>query len=295
GGIIPEEYAVEYVADRVETTATVWLGLTLGCARCHSHKFDPISQEEFYKFFAFFNNVPENGRAVKFGNSPPMIKAPKRAQEEQLDALKRKRDELERQAQAREPEIASAQAEWESSQRAATAFDWRCESHVVAHFGLEGTIAPTHGQPSAGPHFRDGKPRFVAGAVGSAVALDGRGYIDAGDLAGFGFYDKFTLSAWIRPSGARSGTIISRMADQPQGEGYSVVLERGKAQVNLVKRWLDDAIRVETENLIPAGRWMHLAVTYDGSRLAGGIRIYLDGKPAPFAVLLDELNQSFQT
>src|SRR5262249_23132605 len=53
GGIIPEEYAVEYVVDRVDTTATVWLGLTLACARCHSHKFDPIPQEDFYKVFAF--------------------------------------------------------------------------------------------------------------------------------------------------------------------------------------------------------------------------------------------------
>ena len=87
GGIIPEEYAVEYVVDRVDTTATVWLGLTLACARCHSHKFDPITQEEFYRFFAFFNNVPENGRAIKFGNSPPMIKTPTRAAAEQLDAL----------------------------------------------------------------------------------------------------------------------------------------------------------------------------------------------------------------
>ncbi len=78
GGIIPEEYAVEYVVDRVETTATVWLGLTLGCGRCHDHKFDPISQKEFYRVFAFFNNVPEQGRAIKYGNSPPFIPAPTR-------------------------------------------------------------------------------------------------------------------------------------------------------------------------------------------------------------------------
>ena len=85
GGIIPEEYAVEYVVDRVDTTATVWLGLTLGCARCHDHKFDPITQQEFYQFFAFFNNVPENGRAIKYGNSPPLIKTPTRAQQQELD------------------------------------------------------------------------------------------------------------------------------------------------------------------------------------------------------------------
>jgi hypothetical protein len=89
GGIIPEEYAVEYVVDRVETTATVWLGLTLGCARCHDHKFDPIRQKEFYQVFAYFNNVPERGKAVKYGNSPPLIPAPTREQEEHLTSLQR--------------------------------------------------------------------------------------------------------------------------------------------------------------------------------------------------------------
>ena len=87
GGIIPEEYAVEYVVDRVDTTATVWLGLTLACARCHSHKFDPVRQEEFYRFFALFNNIPEEGRALKYGNSPPYIKAPTRDQQQRLRQL----------------------------------------------------------------------------------------------------------------------------------------------------------------------------------------------------------------
>src|SRR5438552_11030965 len=88
GGIIPEEYAVEYVVDRVETTSTVWLGLTLGCTRCHDHKFDPFSQKEFYQLFAYFNNVPEQGRAIKYGNSPPYIKAPTRAQSKHPADLK---------------------------------------------------------------------------------------------------------------------------------------------------------------------------------------------------------------
>src|SRR6185503_4210146 len=73
GGIVPEEYAVEYVVDRVDTTSTVFLGLTLGCARCHNHKFDPFTQKEFYQLFAYFNNVPERGKAIKYGNSPPLI------------------------------------------------------------------------------------------------------------------------------------------------------------------------------------------------------------------------------
>jgi hypothetical protein len=89
-GIVPEEYAVEYVVDRVETASTVFLGLTMGCARCHNHKYDPISQKDFYSFYAFFNNVPEIGRGIKYGNSHPYFAAPTRDQESQLAALKAK-------------------------------------------------------------------------------------------------------------------------------------------------------------------------------------------------------------
>jgi mono/diheme cytochrome c family protein len=68
GGAIAEEYQVEYVVDRVEATSTAFMGMTMGCARCHSHKFDPISHKEFYQFFAFFNNVPEVGLDGRTGN-----------------------------------------------------------------------------------------------------------------------------------------------------------------------------------------------------------------------------------
>jgi hypothetical protein len=295
GGIIPEEYAVEYVVDRVDTTATVWLGLTIGCARCHSHKFDPVTQQDYYRLFAFFNNVPENGRAIKYGNSPPFIKAPTRAQQQELDRLQRRLAELGRELCQREPEIASAQSGWESSVLNRPAIDWSPDEHRVVHLRSSPDVNGSGREPIGPARFRDGRRRFTDGPVGRAIVLDGRGYLDAGDVAGFGFYDRFTLAAWIKPAGPRGGTIISRMVDQPQGEGYSVVLERGKVQVNLVKRWLDDATRVETKAAVPSDRWTHVAVTYDGSRVADGIRVYLDSVAAPLTVLLDELNQSFET
>jgi mono/diheme cytochrome c family protein len=77
GGSIPAEWAVEYVVDRIDTLGTIWLGLTIGCARCHDHKYDPISQREYYRLFAYFNNVPEWGLGPNNGNSPPFIKVPK--------------------------------------------------------------------------------------------------------------------------------------------------------------------------------------------------------------------------
>ena len=81
---------MEYVVDRVETTSTVFLGLTLGCARCHNHKYDPFSQKEFYQMFAYFNNVPELGRAMKYDNSPPVIPAPTAAQQAELKAFEQR-------------------------------------------------------------------------------------------------------------------------------------------------------------------------------------------------------------
>ena len=89
------------------------------------------------------------------------------------------------------------------------------------------------------------------------------------------------------------GTIVSRMTDAPRADGYYVMLAGGRVQVNLVKRWLDDSIRVETKSRIEPGEWRHVAVTYDGSRVASGIKVYLDGEPQPLQVHLDFINQSF--
>ena len=91
GGAIPEEYRTQYVFDRVDTTATVWLGLTVGCAKCHDHKFDPVSQREYYQLAAFFNSIEEEGLDGFTGNARPYLPAPDasqlRAERELLDAL----------------------------------------------------------------------------------------------------------------------------------------------------------------------------------------------------------------
>src|SRR6185436_19097589 len=90
-GVIDEEYRISYVADRVETTATVWLGLTVGCARCHDHKYDPITQREYYGLFAYFNNVPETGLVHDGDNPPPAISLPTAEQQRQLTELQAER------------------------------------------------------------------------------------------------------------------------------------------------------------------------------------------------------------
>jgi hypothetical protein len=293
GGIIPEEYAVEYVVDRVETTATVWLGLTFGCARCHDHKYDPFKQKEFYQLFAYFNNVPEHGRAIKYGNSPPMIKAPTPTQQRELREVDQKLAAAETRFKELQPRIAAAQAEWEKTLPPTPAVQWFPADRLRAHFALDGDTDERSGQARAAK-FQDGSAGYVPGKRGKAANLDGKRYVDAGNVGDFGYYDKFTLSAWIYPLGDR-GAIVTRMLDTDRASGYAVRLVKGKVQVNLVQRWLDDATHVETERTLAPDRWYHVAVTYDGSRLAAGIKIYVDGQPEKIKVLLDELNQTFQT
>jgi mono/diheme cytochrome c family protein len=137
GGIVPEEYAVEYVVDRVDTTATVWLGLTLGCARCHDHKFDPFSQREYYQLFAYFNNVPERGKAVKYGNSPPFILSPTRDQQAELVALERQLAAAEQSFAELADQVAASQHEWEQALLELPPYDWNLTDGLVSHFPFD--------------------------------------------------------------------------------------------------------------------------------------------------------------
>src|SRR5262245_44029445 len=115
GGAIPEEYHTAYVVDRVNTTATVWMGLTLGCCQCHDHKFDPFTQKDFYRLYAFFNNIPENGLDGNKGNAVPFIKVPTHDQEKKLAALRADIDAVTKKFAGPLPEVDAAQSAWEKS------------------------------------------------------------------------------------------------------------------------------------------------------------------------------------
>lgn len=112
GGRIAEESRVEYVVDRVDTTATVWMGLTMGCARCHDHKYDPLSQAEFYQFFAYFNNINERGNVDRGGNANPVMKLPTPEQDRRQATLIA--EQKKREAALRDATNGERQREWET-------------------------------------------------------------------------------------------------------------------------------------------------------------------------------------
>lgn len=289
GGIIPEEYQVEYVADRVDTTFAVWQGLTMGCARCHDHKYDPLSQKDYYRAFAWFNNLPESGRAIKEGNSPPFIKAPLPHQQQQWSQLQQRIDAADQLAEGTTAQLRTAVEQWRKTVDAPAEPEWSLTDGLLRHYACEGNLQDSVTEQQA--EVTAGSVKWASRSVGQAVVVDDVP-VETGDVAEFGYFDRFSLTAWIRPD-RLSGTVISRMIPEQQGTGYYVHLQEGKVQVNLVKRWLDDSIRVQSRMSLTAGEWVHLAVVYDGSRVASGIRLYLNGKEAPLQVVHDGLNQTF--
>jgi hypothetical protein len=125
GGAIPQEYHTAYVIDRVNTTSTVWLGLTVGCSQCHDHKYDPITQKDFYQLYAFFYNVPENGLDGSKGNAAPVMKAPTRAQQREMEELTARVPLLEKQLAADAPEVDAEQLAWEKTALTSEVIDWK--------------------------------------------------------------------------------------------------------------------------------------------------------------------------
>src|SRR5262249_54834656 len=95
----------------------VWMGLTLGCAQCHDHKYDPFTQKEFYRLYAYFNNLQENGIDGTAGNAVPLMKAPTEAQQPKLGQISHHRGEIQRQMEDRRKTVLSESSNWEEQLR----------------------------------------------------------------------------------------------------------------------------------------------------------------------------------
>ncbi|MBS0205458.1 MAG: DUF1553 domain-containing protein [Planctomycetes bacterium] len=302
GGIIPEEFRVEYVVDRVETTAAVWLGLTVGCARCHDHKYDPISQREFYQLFAFFNQVPEPGKYIRNDNSMPYLPAPTADQQLKLTALEMNRTAAERAWQAMEPAILEGMKGLAAKiQAAGKHVDWSVPRNLDSHFSLdEGehyTLLPSSkpaapaGPATASFVWKDGSAAFAPGRIGNAAEFDGRRSIEAAEAGDFGDDESFAISCWVKPASRTATTILARMDHDNASRGYELRREaNGRLQALFSGRILDDLIRVESRTELPLNQWSHIYVSYDGSSAARGVAVRINGEPAELTVITDLLS-----
>ncbi|RMG40764.1 MAG: DUF1553 domain-containing protein, partial [Planctomycetota bacterium] len=293
GGIIDEEYLVLYTRDRTETVAKVWLGMTANCAVCHDHKFDPLTQREFYQMAAFFNNTTQKARDGNIKDTPPVIRVP-------LPEDRVRWEEL--------PELIAAarQARQRRREQARPAFErWLRDArpdqlkeplpaeglHVHAPFG-EGRGAETVLDI-------DGEPRRVAlqpgatwtdGPNGAAIAVEGS-VLELPDAGRFDGKTPFTCAAWIKvPAAETYGAICARMDNTRAYRGWDFWMQRRQIGTHIINSWSSRALKVVARTQVPANRWVHVAVTYDGSQKASGVKVYYDGKPQPTNVEADRLS-----
>ncbi len=278
GGSVPEEFRVAYVADRVNTFGTAFLGLSLECASCHDHKYDPITQQEYYGLSAFLNNIDEHGTYSHFTETAPspamlLYKPGEKAEHRRLlTAISDGETTLE---QVRR-EADSRYALWRDQ------FDGVIEAPTPTnHF--------TFDDPS-----ENGANDSIEGVHGKAIRFTGDDAYGCNDAGAFSRTTPFSLALWINPHQHRPRMVVlhrSRAAEDSAFRGYSLVLDDGKPTFSLIHFWPGNAIRVQVKDSLPRDTWTHVSVTYDGSSHAAGIRIYVNGTLAEHEVIRDKLTR----
>jgi mono/diheme cytochrome c family protein len=295
GGIVDEEYRVSYVNDRVTTFGTAVLGLTLDCARCHDHKFDPITQRDFYALSAFFQNIDEAGAISYKGFSdvmpPPVLKLPTVEEEQRLESLRAAIAQHDAAVTtAREEALGEFTAWRERVGKADTPLA------ADAALTLDFDTAEASGEAKDGVLSGGGKfvesPAITEGRRGGAVLLGGDDGVAIADAPVFSRGDAFSFSLWVRPASTVERAVVfhrSLAYTDAGSRGYELVLEHGRVAFALHRHWPGDSLKVVTLAALPEGRWSHLTLTYDGSSTAAGARVFIDGIAAPVEVVRDKL------
>jgi hypothetical protein len=279
-GAIDEEYRVEYVAERLETTGTVWLGMTVGCARCHDHKYDPISQREYYQLFAFFNNSPEKGLVTQ-DDPPPIMDVATGDQRALLEKLTGERRDAETRFGKMAGELREPMLQWEKVAGAELAPP---KGKLALHLGFEAEPVGVE---------EKGTLKYDAGLVGGAATFDGMQHLEAPSSLTLTADEPWSIGVWLKPTGSLSG-VLSKVEPTGARRGFEIVWKKGRFLINLVHRWGVDAIEVMTRDPARSGDWQQLVISYDGSRKAAGLKVYLDGASVPLNVLRDTLSGSIE-
>ncbi|WP_209332293.1 DUF1553 domain-containing protein [Lunatimonas salinarum] len=310
GGVIPEEFRVEYVADRTNTVGTAFMGLTVSCARCHDHKYDPISQKDYFQLYAFFNSTIERGDAIFSGNSiengsripnkysmnaGPVMPLPSEEVAEirafLLEEIDAKASEIESQSQLNETEALA----WAASQpgyamlqsvvEKVTKIDLRFDSIVdetVEDYAKGSGVARIFGH------------NLVDGKKGKAIEYNEGKVIADGSRVSFERMDPFTVSFWIKtPKEFDEARILYNGNGRIQGyRGWDVWMDSTRLSFRLNHAHPFQSLEVRLTEKLPLNEWHHFVWTYDGSSSAKGMTVWHNGKKADLAIQRDHIYRS---
>ncbi|XZE44335.1 DUF1553 domain-containing protein [Pirellulaceae bacterium SH467] len=324
GGSVEEEYRVEYVCDRVQTYATAFLGLTFECARCHDHKFDPISQKEYYQFFSMFQNIDEAGLYSYFTESPPTPTLGLLTSEQQQQLSQEEENVRKLESEAKElltKELVGltnqeSYRDWLSKRK-----DALLESSMVGKETKElhwdaiqnfrmaaGVRPPTLALsmdevkdrkiasllPDGPAATVEGENRAVPGRFGNAIEFTGDDPVKT-NMGNFQRHEPFSVSLWLFVPDHRDRNVVfhrSRAWTDAASRGYELLVEEGKLKWSLIHFWPGNAISIRSKAPLRTSTWSHVVVTYDGSSRAQGLAIYVDGVRCESEVIKDSLTKN---
>ncbi|MEM6801675.1 MAG: DUF1553 domain-containing protein [Bacteroidota bacterium] len=312
GGIIPEEFRVDYVADRTNTVGAAFMGLTLGCARCHDHKYDPISQKNYYELFGFFNSTNERGdgifalNAIEYGqgvsnyfsmNAGPVLPL---ADEKVAEIHKHLIKELEGKREELQTATQSNQARfevWRKNQRNEQALNQALNASTQSWFDFDraanGKIPGKTAKSGTATYVgevRPGKGKSGKGLIAGAQGF----FIAEGEHIAFERSDPFSISFWIKtPKEFDEAHILYNGNDRIQGyRGWDIMLDSTRIHFRLNHAHPYQSVDIRIAEKLPLDEWVHFVWTHDGSGKAKGMKVYKNGALADVKVMRDYLYRS---
>ncbi|MCA9026996.1 MAG: DUF1553 domain-containing protein [Planctomycetaceae bacterium] len=281
GGAIPEELDVRYMVDRVETTSTVFLGLTAGCAVCHDHKYDPLSQREFYQLGAFFNNTTQPAMDGNQKDTPPVVVLPAKEFEEEWNQLQKERRQLRQQL----TELSFMPGEWWPNRQ-------RDARHPIADDELLLCLPLTEGEGDAIelPESATWETEHPFGTRGVRFGENSEFSIDFPQLKSD---EALTISFWFRtPDDLISTTLFDQTQkvakkgteDKEKPEEVTVGWKitsgtAGNLNFEIFDRSGNDVSgRLPDNDALKPRAWQHVCVRYSGGQSTSSITILLNGR-----------------
>ena len=304
GGIIEEEYRTEYVIDRVGATTKAFLALTVECARCHDHKYDPISQKEFYQLSSFFNQLDEPGKGNLYENStgPTMLLTDAKTDQELL-AIRNHITNLENKIyhlqKNNSPNIDAAKQAWMASKTVQAEFD----KHLVGYYAFDNSNPKDSILKNSINNKFNGKlsktTSLTAGYMGKALEIGGEEKANFGDSKyNFERHQPFSYSLWVNaPKKSEKGySILGNCATTYHGyRGYEILLINEKIHIRITSAWPSNALEVVSTTAVPIKEWTQIGFSYDGSSKAEGIGVFINGKKIKTTITYNDLYRTIVT
>ncbi len=298
GGIIDEEFRSEYVADRTNVVSEGFMGLTMACAKCHDHKFDPISQKNYYEMYSFFNNLDESGQISFDWSMPaPTLLLPKKEQAQFLDYVENLIDEKVDLVQ-NTVEVENDNAlKWISEENYKNLRPEELPKNLTAHINfdtknLTNKISPFQKGKMKRQHATKQTPNFIDGFAGKGLKMDGDSWLNLGKIGIFQRHQPFSIGIQVFiPNDLETGVIFHKGigAKLYNFRGYHLALKDNKLEALLAHQHPGNAIVKYSLADFPKEKWVQLTLTYDGSSTAQGLHIYQDGKELPTKTQVDHL------